>query len=40
MNGLSISGQRADQKLQTETEITIYKLLFLYLTVRHDQTLP
>ena len=42
MNGLSVSGEKADQNLQTEIEtkleVKIYKLWFLCLSVRQDQT--
>ena len=42
MNGLSISGQQVDQNLNIEIEfkpeVKNYKLQFLSLSVRHDQT--
>ena len=44
MNGLPVSWQKVDQNLQTEIEfkpeVKNYKLQFLSLSVRHDQTLP
>ena len=44
MNGLLVSGQKADQDLQTgielKSEVKDYKLSFLSQSVPHGQTFP
>ena len=38
MNGLSVSGEKADQNLQIKMSQRLQR--FLSLSVRHDQTFP